>query len=106
MRMSNNIRNKINISDKELFNMLIGKTGGRTRIKILDELLTMPSNANQLSKRLKLDYKTITYHLDIICSHKYVTKEKFEKKTFYYPSDKLIKKLDEYILIKEYINEQ
>jgi predicted transcriptional regulator len=94
----------VNIKDKELFNMLMSSNGGKTRIRIIDAIILMPSNANQLSKRLNLDYKTITYHLDIICNHRYATKEKFDKQTFYYPSDRLIKRLDEYILIKEQFN--
>ena len=103
MKRINNIHNLLEIKDKELANMLMGENGGQTRMEILDAILIMPSNANQLSKKLKLDYKTITYHLNIICNHKYATKEKFGKKTFYYPSDKLIKRLDEYIEIKEMI---
>lgn len=104
MNQTNSIPCMLNITDKELFTMLIGETGGQTRIKILDAILIMPCNANQLSKQLKLDYKTITYHLDIICNHKYATRERFGKITFYYPSDKLIKKLDEYNQIKGKIN--
>lgn len=106
MKDTNNIQYMLGITDKELFNILIGETGGKTRIKILDAILIMPSNANQLSKQLKLDYKTITYHLDIICNHNYATKETFGKITFYYPSDKLIKKLDEYNEIKGKIKNQ
>lgn len=100
MKKTNNILSMLNIEDKELLNILIGETGGKTRMRILDAILIMPRNANQLSKQLKLDYKTITYHLNIICKHKYATKETFGKITFYYPSDKLIKKLDEYNEIK------
>ena len=100
MTEKNTFRATMNIKDKELYTMLIGKSGGKTRIRILDAILIMPSNANQLSKKLKLDYKTITYHLDIICNHQYATREKFGKNTFYYPSDRLIKELDEYIQIK------
>lgn len=100
MDSANNIQCVMNIGDKELYSMLISATGGQTRIRILDAILVMPSNANQLSKQLKLDYKTIIYHLDIICNHNYATRETFGKVTIYYPSDKLIRKLDEYNQIK------
>ena len=106
MILTDHINYLSNIEDKELLNLVMGKKGGKTRMKILDELLIMPCNANQLAKKLNLDYKTITYHMDIICKHKYATKEKFENYTRYYPSDKLIKKLDEYILIKEHIQNE
>ena len=105
MKLSYNLQS-INIKDKELYSMLMGSDGGRTRMKIIDEILIKPCNANQLSKRLKLDYKTITYHLDIICSHRYMTREKFEKKTYYYPGDRLIKNIEEYIDIRKQIDNE
>ena len=105
MKLSYNLQ-IINIKDKELYSMLMGSDGGRTRMKIIDEILIKPCNANQLSKLLKLDYKTITYHLDIICSHRYMTREKFEKKTYYYPGDRLIKNIEEYIDIRKQIDNE
>ena len=94
------------IKDKELYNMILGTNSTKTRILIIDEILKEPHNANQLAKKLKLDYKTIKYHMRVICKHQYATEEKFEKYTFYYPSDKLIKHIDEYIEIKEYYKNQ
>lgn len=93
----------INIKDKELYYLIINRSGGKTTVKIIDELLIKPKNANQLSKTLNLDYKTVTYHLEIICNHKYISKEQYEKYASYFPSEKLIKSLDEYMIIKEYL---
>ena len=92
-----------NMRDKELYIMLVGNKGGSTRIRILDEIIFLPKNANQLSKKLNLDYKTIRYHMEIICKHNYATKESFGKYVYYHPSDKLIKNMDEYNIIKEHI---
>ncbi len=86
---------------KDLFNILVGRPGGKTSMIILDEILKKPQNANQLSKALGFDYKTIRYHLKIFCNHNYVVKEKLNSYTYYFPSEKLIKNLDEYKLIKE-----
>jgi DNA-binding transcriptional ArsR family regulator len=86
---------------KDLFNILIGRPGGYTSMIILDEILKKPQNANQLAKALGYDYKTIRYHLKIFCNHNYVEKEKLNSYTYYFPSEKLIKNLDEYKLIKE-----
>ena len=94
------------VKDKELYNMILGTTSARTRILIIDEILTKPHNANQLSKKLRLDYKTIRYHMDIICKHQYATEEKFGKYTYYFPGDKLIKNIDEYNQIKEYLKNE
>lgn len=94
------------INDKELLNLIVGRDGGKTTIRIIDKILTEPYNKNQLAKALKLDYNTITHHINIIYNHKYISKSKFENRYFYYPSDKLIKSLDEYYSIKEYLEKQ
>ncbi|MDR4492012.1 MAG: ArsR family transcriptional regulator [Candidatus Nitrosocosmicus sp.] len=52
---------------KRLLWYLIGSTrGGINRAKILNFLKENPSNANQLSNQLKMDYKTIIHHLDVL----------------------------------------
>ena len=101
--MKDNNKGIWKISDKELLNLLIGRDGGKTAIKIIDEILKRPYNKNQLSNKLNLDYNTITYHIDIIYKHEYITKEKFGESYFIHPSDKLFKSLEEYKLIKEYL---
>ena len=91
------------IKDKELMTLIMRRDGGKTTVKIIDELLLQPYNKNQLANRLNLDYNTITYHINIIHDHKYITKEQFGNVYFYRPSDKLIKNLNEYNLIKRYM---
>lgn len=88
-------------SDRELYSLIAVRSGGTNSIRIIDEILIKPRNANQLANILELDYKTVTYHLDIICSHDYIIKEKFNNNYSYFPSDKLIRNLDEYNRIKE-----
>ncbi len=52
---------------KRLLWYLIASTrGGVNRAKIINFLSESPSNANQLSIQLKLDYKTIIHHLDVL----------------------------------------
>jgi len=52
---------------KRLLWYLIASTrGGINRAKIINFLTDSPSNANQLSNQLKLDYKTIIHHLDVL----------------------------------------
>ncbi|AMD18467.1 hypothetical protein TL18_07765 [Methanobrevibacter sp. YE315] len=94
------------IKNKELINLIVGRKGGKTTTKIIDQILTKPYNINQLSNMLNLDYKTITYHIEIIYEHKYVEKEEFKNCTLYYPSKKLFNCLDEYKLIKEFIENE
>ena len=91
------------INDKELLNLIVGRDGGKTTIKIIDKILTKPYNKNQLAKALKVDYNTITHHINIMTNHEYILKLKFENTFYYHPSDKLIKSLDEYNLIRKYL---
>ena len=52
---------------KRLLWYLIGSTkGGYNRARILDSINSQPTNANQLASQLKLDYKTVIHHLDVL----------------------------------------
>lgn len=103
----NRFKNEIwQINDKELLNLIVGRDGGKTTVKIIDKILKEPYNKNQLANTLNLDYNTITHHINIIYNHNYIIKLKFENMYFYHPSDKLIKNLDEYYLIRKYLKKQ
>ena len=93
----------VDIKDRELWNFLVGRKGGKTSILILDLILEKPYNKNQLATQLGFDYNTITYHIKIMCDHDYIKGEKFEKSVFYYPTEKFNTVHDEYKLLKEYV---
>ena len=79
---------KININEdkrpvdprfKRLLWYLIGSTrGGINRAKIINFLTENPSNANQLCNQLKMDYKTIIHHLDVLKKNGLVVTENEE----------------------------
>ena len=46
--------------------LIAGTRGGETRARIIKVVKKTPMNANQLTKTLKLDYKTIQHHLKIL----------------------------------------
>lgn len=96
----------LNLSNRDLSNILIGRKGGRTTIRIIDKLLIKPYNANQLSNLLELDYKTIVHHINIAHEHEYIDKETTKNSNIFYPSNKLINCLDEYYLIKEFLSKE
>ena len=67
--MSANIR-----SLKYLLGWLIaGTRGGPTRAKILESLNETPQNANQLATALKMDYKTMRHHLEVLEKNRIIT---------------------------------
>ena len=49
-----------------LWYLIAGTKGGETRGRIISFIMQEPSNANKLSEELKLDYKTIRHHLEVL----------------------------------------
>lgn len=99
--MTNNILQELyTYKNRELFNLIAVRSGGENTMRIIDEILVKPKNANQIANILNLSYKTVTYHLEILCKHEYITQEQFDHGYSYFPSDKLIRSLDEYNNIK------
>lgn len=99
-------KNIFNIKDKTLAYIITLRSGGKTTARIIDELLKRPYNKNQLAEKLNLNYKTITYHLNIIHEKNYVRKVKYYNQYFYIPTEKLINNLKEYYLLKELIENE
>lgn len=93
----------LNLKDKELESLLLGRTGGRNSARIIDAILKRPYNKNQLAKLLKVDYNTINHHISIISSHDYIIEEKFGNSYYYYPSEKLYNSIEEYRIIRNTI---
>lgn len=53
--------------------LIAGTRGGPTRAKIIHALKESPQNANQLATLLKMDYKTMRHHLDVLEKNKMLT---------------------------------
>ena len=53
--------------------LITGTRGGPTRAKIIASLKETPLNANQLATLLKMDYKTMRHHLDVLEKNKIIT---------------------------------
>jgi DNA-binding transcriptional ArsR family regulator len=73
--------------EKVMWWLLANSLGGESRAKILLELLSSPQNANNLSKTLNLDYKTIRYHLGVLEENGLLTSVGKEYGKTYFPSD-------------------
>ncbi|MCW4030591.1 MAG: winged helix-turn-helix domain-containing protein [Candidatus Bathyarchaeota archaeon] len=53
--------------------LIAGTRGGPTRAKIIESLKETPQNANQLATTLKMDYKTMRHHLEVLEKNKIIT---------------------------------
>lgn len=53
--------------------LIAGTRGGPTRARIIEALKETPQNANQLATLLKMDYKTMRHHLDVLEKNKMLT---------------------------------
>ena len=58
--------------ERALYWIIVGTMGGNNRARIIKQLLKKPQNTNQLSKKLKLDFKTIQHHLRVLEKNKLV----------------------------------
>lgn len=56
-----------------LWYLIAGTKGGESRGRILDLLRKKPANANEIAEILKLDYKTIRHHLEILEKNNLIT---------------------------------
>jgi len=53
--------------------LIAGTRGGPTRAKIINSLKETPQNANQLATTLKMDYKTMRHHIEVLEKNKIIT---------------------------------
>jgi predicted transcriptional regulator len=58
--------------ERALYWIIAGTMGGNNRARIIKELIEKPQNTNQLSKKLKLDFKTVQHHLKVLEKNKLV----------------------------------
>ena len=72
-----------------LYWLLANSLGGLNRGKILIELFTKPQNANELSKNLKIDYKTVRYHLKVLEENGLITSVGGGYGKTYFPSESI-----------------
>ena len=56
-----------------LWYLIAGTKGGETRGKIINLLRKKPSNANKIAEILKLDYKTVRHHLEVMEKNNIIT---------------------------------
>jgi len=72
-----------------LYWLLANSLGGMNRGRILADLFFKPQNANELSKNLTLEYKTVRYHLKVLEENKLITSVGGGYGKTYFPSEEL-----------------
>jgi len=85
--------NKSNKQNKLLCYLIEGTRGGKTRALILRRLAEKSYNAHQLAKTLKLDYKTIRHHLEVLVKYGMVTRNHDGFCYLYYISNNIAESL-------------
>ena len=57
-----------------LWFLFAGSRGGLNRLRLVTTIKEKPLNANQLAKELKLDYKAIQHHINVLEKNNIITK--------------------------------
>ena len=79
---------QINKYADELFSSVFTGMGGRyTRLRILCEIIEIPLNALQISKKLNLDYKTVLHNLRVLQKNNLVAREGTGYGDLYFPAE-------------------
>ena len=56
-----------------LWYLIAGTKGGETRGRIINWIKANPSNANKIAETMKLDYKTVRHHLEVLEKNNIIT---------------------------------
>jgi predicted transcriptional regulator len=70
-----------------LYWLIANSLGGFNRGRILEQLFKKPQNANELSKNLELEYKTVRYHLSVLEKNVLITSVGEGYGKTYFPSE-------------------
>ncbi len=57
-----------------LWFVFVGSKGGLNRIRLVSCIRNKPLNANQLAKKMNLDYKAIQHHVKVLEKNNLITK--------------------------------
>ena len=67
---------KVDKQIKEKFSTVFTGMGGRfTRLRIICAITEEPKNPNELSKKLELNYKTVTHNIWVLEKNGFITRE-------------------------------
>ncbi|RAP53321.1 MAG: transcriptional regulator [Methanosphaera sp. rholeuAM270] len=76
--------------------ILLGTKGSENRIKIIQKIKEKPSNINQLSKELNLNYRTVKHHISKLKEFNIVESYGAKYGKLYFLSDYMSEHYDEF----------
>lgn len=82
-----------------LWYLIAGTRGGVNRAKIIKLLNERPNNVNRLAEILKVDYKTIRHHMNVLEENEIVTSAGEKYGMLYFLSDKMEKNYSTFLEI-------
>lgn len=84
-----------------LWYLFAGSKGGENRIKIINLLQDTPLNINRMAEVLKLDYKAVQHHVDVLQKNNLVSRMGEKYGIMYFVSNYLESNMDSF---KEIVN--
>lgn len=78
--------------EQTMYWLLSGSKGSLNRIKILHYLEKKPANVNELSKELKLNYKTMQHHIGLLLENNLLVAKGNKYGQMYFLSDVFVSK--------------
>ncbi|PWB55328.1 MAG: hypothetical protein C3F06_03030 [Candidatus Methanoperedenaceae archaeon] len=90
---------KLKVSNKQnklLCYLIKGTRGGKTRALILRHLAEKSYNAHQLAKTLKIEYKTVRHHLEVLVKHGMVMRKQDGYPDIYFISNNIAEILNSF----------
>ncbi len=80
---------RLDAFERLLWWLFAGSAGAKTRAIVLLAIREEPSNAQQLSVKLKLDYTTVRHHLKVLAQNRIVVTEGNSYGKLYFLSDSM-----------------
>ena len=87
-----------------LWYLFAGSKGGENRIKIINLLQDTPLNINRMAEVLKLDYKAVQHHVDVLEKNNLVSRMGKKYGIMYFVSNYLESNMDTFNEIISKIN--
>lgn len=84
-----------------LWYLIAGTRGGVNRAKIIKLLNERPYNVNQLAEIIKVDYRTIRYHIDVLEENEIVISAGEKYGMLYFLSSKMEENYETFLTIWE-----